>query len=189
MGGQWYEPKQYFRCRVCDKNMPGCIIAMGRLNRPSIMVYGGTIRAGHSTVDQPGKAARYCERVPEATASSSAAISAEDVRKVMLCGMRARVRVRAVECTRRIRWHVQLRRLGMSAAACSASTPAEDPQKLDECVAYGQSNAAFAGDRSEASRHHDARCVPENAMVITSVLGGSTQRGAAFDCDGAVGGS
>ncbi len=27
----------------CDKNMPGCIMAMGRLNRPSIMLYGGTI--------------------------------------------------------------------------------------------------------------------------------------------------
>jgi dihydroxy-acid dehydratase len=31
----------------CDKNMPGCIIAMGRLNRPAIMVYGGTIAPGH----------------------------------------------------------------------------------------------------------------------------------------------
>ena len=31
----------------CDKNMPGCLIAMGRLNRPSIMVYGGTIAPGH----------------------------------------------------------------------------------------------------------------------------------------------
>ena len=31
----------------CDKNMPGCVIAMGRLNRPAIMVYGGTIAAGH----------------------------------------------------------------------------------------------------------------------------------------------
>ena len=30
----------------CDKNMPGCIMAMGRVNRPSVMVYGGTIRAG-----------------------------------------------------------------------------------------------------------------------------------------------
>jgi len=31
----------------CDKNMPGCLMAMGRLNRPSIMLYGGTIAAGH----------------------------------------------------------------------------------------------------------------------------------------------
>lgn len=33
----------------CDKNMPGCLIAMARINRPSIMVYGGTIRGGHGT--------------------------------------------------------------------------------------------------------------------------------------------
>src|SRR6185312_3043506 len=31
----------------CDKNMPGSVIAMGRLNRPAIMIYGGTIAAGH----------------------------------------------------------------------------------------------------------------------------------------------
>src|SRR4051794_8145713 len=31
----------------CDKNMPGSVIAMGRLNRPAIMVYGGTIAPGH----------------------------------------------------------------------------------------------------------------------------------------------
>ena len=38
----------------CDKNMPGTIIAMGRLNRPAIMVYGGTIRPGYSQLtDQP----------------------------------------------------------------------------------------------------------------------------------------
>ena len=30
----------------CDKNMPGCLMAMARVNRPSVMVYGGTIRAG-----------------------------------------------------------------------------------------------------------------------------------------------
>lgn len=44
MGGQWYDG--LIALPGCDKNMPGCIMAMGRLNRPSIMVYGGTIRAG-----------------------------------------------------------------------------------------------------------------------------------------------
>ncbi len=34
----------------CDKNMPGCLIAMARLNRPSIMVYGGSIKPGHSAL-------------------------------------------------------------------------------------------------------------------------------------------
>lgn len=72
MSGQWYDaniaipgkltyafsPLRFtdssiYKCSIiinigCDKNMPGCLIAMGRLNRPSIMVYGGTIRAGCS---------------------------------------------------------------------------------------------------------------------------------------------
>src|SRR5882762_10530552 len=45
MGGQWYDA--VITIPGCDKNMPGCMIAMGRLNRPAIMVYGGSIRAGH----------------------------------------------------------------------------------------------------------------------------------------------
>jgi dihydroxy-acid dehydratase len=44
MSGQWYDG--LIALPGCDKNMPGCIMAMGRLNRPGIMVYGGTIRAG-----------------------------------------------------------------------------------------------------------------------------------------------
>jgi len=45
MGAQWYDG--LIALPGCDKNMPGCIMAMGRLNRPGIMIYGGTIRAGH----------------------------------------------------------------------------------------------------------------------------------------------
>ena len=45
MAAQWYDAN--VSIPGCDKNMPGCLIAMGRLNRPSLMVYGGTIRAGH----------------------------------------------------------------------------------------------------------------------------------------------
>lgn len=46
MGGQWYDA--LIAIPGCDKNMPGCLIAMGRLNRPALMVYGGTIQAGCS---------------------------------------------------------------------------------------------------------------------------------------------
>src|SRR5690606_21126165 len=45
MGGQWYDAN--ISIPGCDKNMPGVIIAMGRVNRPSLMVYGGTIEPGH----------------------------------------------------------------------------------------------------------------------------------------------
>lgn len=45
MHAQWYDA--LVAIPGCDKNMPGCLIAMGRLNRPSLMVYGGTIQPGH----------------------------------------------------------------------------------------------------------------------------------------------
>ena len=45
MSAQWYDA--LVAVPGCDKNMPGCMIAMGRLNRPALMIYGGTIRAGH----------------------------------------------------------------------------------------------------------------------------------------------
>ena len=44
MHAQWYDGN--ISLPGCDKNMPGCIMAMARLNRPSLMVYGGTIRPG-----------------------------------------------------------------------------------------------------------------------------------------------
>ncbi|MCR4333144.1 MAG: dihydroxy-acid dehydratase, partial [Sulfuricaulis sp.] len=46
VAAQWYDA--LIALPGCDKNMPGCVIAMGRLNRPAIMVYGGTIKPGHS---------------------------------------------------------------------------------------------------------------------------------------------
>src|SRR6187401_1421254 len=44
-GAQYYDA--LIALPGCDKNMPGALMAMGRLNRPAIMVYGGTIAAGH----------------------------------------------------------------------------------------------------------------------------------------------
>mgnify|MGYP000338992322 CR=1 FL=1 len=52
MSGQWYDAN--ISIPGCDKNMPGCLIAMGRLDRPALMIYGGTIKPGRShgkTVD------------------------------------------------------------------------------------------------------------------------------------------
>jgi dihydroxy-acid dehydratase len=46
MSAQWYDAN--ISLPGCDKNMPGCLIAMARLNRPALMIYGGTIRPGCS---------------------------------------------------------------------------------------------------------------------------------------------
>ena len=44
MRAQWYDAN--ISIPGCDKNMPGCLIAMARIDRPALMIYGGTIRAG-----------------------------------------------------------------------------------------------------------------------------------------------
>jgi dihydroxy-acid dehydratase len=46
MGAQWYDA--LVTVPGCDKNMPGSVMAMARLNRPALMVYGGTIKPGHA---------------------------------------------------------------------------------------------------------------------------------------------
>jgi dihydroxy-acid dehydratase len=48
MSAHWYDG--LVTVPGCDKNMPGCVIAMARLNRPALMIYGGTIGAGHTTL-------------------------------------------------------------------------------------------------------------------------------------------
>src|SRR5213082_2449629 len=45
MHAQWYDAN--ISIPGCDKNMPGCLIAMARVNRPALMIYGGTIKPGH----------------------------------------------------------------------------------------------------------------------------------------------
>jgi dihydroxy-acid dehydratase len=65
MSAQWYDAN--ISIPGCDKNMPGCIIAMGRLNRPALMIYGGTIRAGrHEDMKLDiGHETRHCLRLPK----------------------------------------------------------------------------------------------------------------------------
>lgn len=49
MSAQWYDAN--ISLPGCDKNMPGTLMAMARLNRPSLMIYGGTIKPGYSQMD------------------------------------------------------------------------------------------------------------------------------------------
>ena len=164
MGGQWYDAN--ISLPGCDKNMPGCVIAMGRLNRPSIMVYGGTIRAGHShgkTLDVISAFQSYGEFI-------SGNITEEARRDIVqhacpgagACGgmYTANTMSSAIEA------------LGMS-LPYSASTPAEDPLKLDECFRAGAAIRHLL-ELDLKPRDIMTRAAFENAMVIVSVLGGST---------------
>jgi dihydroxy-acid dehydratase len=164
MSGQWYDAN--ISLPGCDKNMPGCLIAMGRLNRPSLMVYGGTIQAGHSAgqkLDIISAFQSYGEYL-------SGRIDENRRREIIrhacpgagACGgmYTANTMASAIEV------------LGMS-LPYSSSTPAEDPLKLEECLRAG---AAIRNLLELDLRPRDimTRAAFENAIVLLTTMGGST---------------
>ena len=164
MGAQWYDG--LITIPGCDKNMPGCLIAMGRLNRPSLMVYGGTIKPGHShgkTLDVISAFQSYGEFI--------AGKIDEDTRQDIVqhscpgagaCGgmYTANTMACAIEA------------LGMS-LPYSASTPAGDDGKIEECVRAGAALRLLL-ERDIKPRDIMTRDAFENAMVVVIALGGST---------------
>ena len=164
MRAQWYDAN--ISLPGCDKNMPGCLMAMARVNRPSIMVYGGTIRAGEldgvkldivsafqsygeylaGTIDENRRRSIVQKSCPGAGA----------------CGgmYTANTMASAIEA------------MGM-AMPYSASRPAESPEKRAECQRVG---AAIRRLLEEDIRPRDimTRQAFENALVVITVLGGST---------------
>jgi dihydroxy-acid dehydratase len=164
MSAQWYDAN--ISIPGCDKNMPGCLIAMARLNRPAIMVYGGTIRAGHvdgKKLDIISAFQSYGEfisgNIPEAERET---IVRHACPGAGACGgmYTANTMASAIEA------------LGMS-LPYSSSTPATDPLKLDECFRSGAAIKVLL-ERDIKPRDIMTREAFENAMVIVSVLGGST---------------
>ncbi|KAK9491712.1 dihydroxy-acid/6-phosphogluconate dehydratase [Lipomyces doorenjongii] len=153
----------------CDKNMPGVLMAMGRVNRPSIMLYGGTIKAGRAscmpdtdidvisafqaygqyitkTIDEPTRADIVRHACPGAGA----------------CGgmYTANTMASAAET------------MGMTLPG-SSSFPAESPEKQQECIDVGE---AIKNLLRLDLRPKDimTRQAFENAMVYVTITGGST---------------
>jgi dihydroxy-acid dehydratase len=164
MGGQWYDAN--ISIPGCDKNMPGVIMAMGRLNRPSLMVYGGTIKPGHrngQTLDIISAFQSYGEflagKIDDTTRKD---IVKHSCPGAGACGgmYTANTMASAIEA------------MGMS-LPYSSSTPAVDAKKMDECFRAGQAIRALL-EKDIKPRDIMTRAAFENAMVITMALGGST---------------
>ncbi|HEX2484204.1 MAG TPA: dihydroxy-acid dehydratase [Myxococcota bacterium] len=165
MCAQWYDAN--VSLPGCDKNMPGCLIAMGRLNRPSLMVYGGTIRAGRGRRGQPLDVASAFQSYGEYVAGRIDEEGRADIVRYACpgagaCGgmYTANTMASAIEA------------LGM-ALPYSSSTPAEDPRKLDECFAAGAAVRRLL-ELDLKPRDIMTREAFENAMVVVTALGGST---------------
>jgi dihydroxy-acid dehydratase len=165
VGAQWYDG--LIALPGCDKNMPGCLIAMGRLNRPSIMVYGGTIRAGHTShyekLDIVSAFQCYGEFLTQKISEEQRSeIVRHSCPGAGACGgmYTANTMASAIET------------LGMS-LPYSSSIPAESPAKIDECIAAGQAIRQLL-EKDIKPRDIMTRTAFENAMVVVMALGGST---------------
>jgi len=164
MGGQWYDG--LVALPGCDKNMPGCLIAMGRLNRPSLMVYGGTIRPGKwngQSLDIVSAFQCYGQYLSgQITDEEREEIVRRSCPGAGACGgmYTANTMASAIEA------------LGMS-LPYSASIPAEDPAKIDECHRAGAAILKLL-ELDLKPRDIMTRQAFENAMTIVIALGGST---------------
>ncbi len=165
MAAQWYDG--LVALPGCDKNMPGCVIAMGRLNRPSLMVYGGTIRAGKSSKGQKLDIVSAFQSYGEFLAGRITEEERQDIVRHACpgpgaCGgmYTANTMATAIEV------------MGLSLPA-SSSTPAQDHHKEEECLSVGVAMRQLL-ERNLCPRDIMTRAAFENALVITMALGGST---------------
>lgn len=165
MCAQWYDA-----CIVlpgCDKNMPGSLIALGRLNRPGFMVYGGTIRAGHTAAGEPiDIVSAFTCYGAQLMGKMTDAQRREVVRHACpgagACGgmYTANTMASAIEA------------MGM-ALPYSSSLPATDPGKLTECRRAGEV-IRHCMEKDIKPRDVMTREAFENAMALVMAVGGST---------------
>ena len=163
-GAQYYDA--VIALPGCDKNMPGSIIAMGRLNRPSIMVYGGTIAPGHYNGQDLNIVSAF-EALGQKIAGS---ITETDFRCVVkascpgagACGgmYTANTMAAAIEA------------LGMS-LPYSSSNPAISEEKKTECLEAGQAIKKLL-EKDIKPKDIMTRKAFENAIAVIMALGGST---------------
>jgi len=150
----------------CDKNMPGCIMAMGRLNRPSIMVYGGTIAPGH----YKGQELNIISAFEALGQKIAGKLDDGDFKEIVkhscpgagACGgmYTANTMASAIEA------------LGMS-LPYSSSNPAISDDKKKECLDAGKAIKVLL-EKDIKPRDIMTRKAFENAIVVIMILGGST---------------
>lgn len=167
MGGQWYDAN--ISIPGCDKNMPGVVMAMGRVNRPSLMVYGGTIKPGcaamqgNADIDIVSAFQAYGQFL---TGQITEPQRFDIIRNACpgggACGgmYTANTMATAIEV------------MGMTLPG-SSSNPAESKVKDLECMAAGQAIKKLLVEDICPSDILTRQAF-ENAMVVVNITGGST---------------
>mmetsp|Transcript_5411 Transcript_5411/g.10580 ORF Transcript_5411/g.10580 Transcript_5411/m.10580 type:complete len:507 (+) Transcript_5411:1-1521(+) len=163
MGGQWYDG--LITIPGCDKNMPGCVMAMARVNRPSLMMYGGTIRAGCGKAGTPLDIVSAFQAYGQYISGSIDEETRSDIIHnacpgAGACGgmYTANTMASAIEA------------MGMS-LPYSSCTPAY--MKAEECTRAGKAMRVLL-EKDIKPSDIMTRSAFENAMVLIMALGGST---------------
>jgi dihydroxy-acid dehydratase len=164
VGAQWYDA--VITVPGCDKNMPGSVMAMLRLNRPALMVYGGTIRPGEA-LGRPRDVISAFQSYGEYLAGVITDEQRLDIVRhacpgAGACGGMYTANTMAVA----------IEAMGLS-LPYSSSIPAEDPAKADECRRAGAAIRTLL-ERDLKPRDIVTRESIENALTMVMALGGST---------------
>jgi dihydroxy-acid dehydratase len=164
VSAQWYDG--LVTVVGCDKNMPGALMAMARLERPSIMVYGGTIRSGHykgqkldivSAFEALGK--RYAGNISD---EDYEGVIKNAIPGAGACGgmYTANTMASSIEA------------MGLS-LPFSSSYPATHEGKQEECKKIGAAMRLLL-ERNITPKDIISRQSLENALTVVMALGGST---------------
>ncbi|KAF9241116.1 dihydroxy-acid/6-phosphogluconate dehydratase [Melanogaster broomeanus] len=167
-GGHWLDGMVVIP--GCDKNMPGVLMALGRLNRPGLMVYGGTIRPGscdgQPQLDIVSAFQSYGKYLQDGKTPEAETYRYNTIRHACpgpgACGgmYTANTMASAAEA------------LGMTLPG-SSSFPAESQEKIDECKSVGAAIQNLL-EKNILPRDIMTKVAFENAMTLVMILGGST---------------
>ena len=168
MGAQWYDG--LIALPGCDKNMPGVVMAMGRLNRPALMIYGGTIKPGCATIQGEERKLDIVSAFQSYGEFLTDSLSDAERQEIVehacpgagACGgmYTANTMASAIEC------------MGLS-LPYSSCTPAEDPDKHAECIHAGHAVRALL-EADLKPRDIVTKQSFLNAIRLAVVTGGST---------------
>lgn len=150
----------------CDKNMPGCLIAMSRLNRPSVFVYGGTIMPGNYR----GKSVDVVSVFEAVGAHANKDISDSQLRKIESCAIPGPGSCGGMYTANTMASAIEA--LGMSLPNSSAQA-AISSEKIKDCSDAGAAVVTLIKERIRPSDIMTKKAF-ENAIAVVIVLGGST---------------
>src|SRR5438067_4958410 len=168
MGAQWYDG--LVAIPGCDKNMPGCIMAMARLSRPAVMVYGGTIKAGCAKLrgeDVKLDIVSTLEAYGQQIAGKITELERKEIVRYACPGAGACGGMYTANTMASF-----IEAMGLSMPD-SSSIPAEDTAKQGECFRVGVAMRDLL-EKDLKPKDIVTRQSFLNAMRVTIVLGGST---------------